>query len=147
MTIRTNLEITGLLAEHGIVVVAFKLVGAQTCSTLTKCYKLKLEIHLQWCVGVSRINILFFNFKSCLRQKIIRITWKKARACSTWPFLISSTPAIPRGCEKQITFVCFGEKIILNEHNFTTIAHISCLSSMVIPPPYQYCCNSQHGHC
>ena len=75
MTIRTNLEITGLLAEHGIVVVAFKLVGAQTCSTLTKCYKLKLEIqedkNLEW---VSRINLLFFNFKSCLRQKIIRIT-------------------------------------------------------------------------
>ena len=105
-SIRANLEITGLLAEHGIVVVAFKLVRAQTCSTLTKCYKLKLEIqedkNLEW---VSRINLLFFNFKSCLRQKIIRITWKKARACSTWPFLISSTPAIPRGCEKQITSV------------------------------------------
>ena len=33
-SVKENLEITSLLTKHSVVVVAFKLVGAQTCSAL-----------------------------------------------------------------------------------------------------------------
>ena len=88
-----DLEITSLLTEHSIVVVTFKLVGAQTRSALFKLMsktitKVKRRQKSQMIRRGVPVKSTFW----------IKITWKKARACSTWPFLISSTPEIISTC-------------------------------------------------